>query len=45
MSIILFAIIGATINPSVLYWIIWALYGCTKIAIFLCKIFSFIDDD
>lgn len=44
MSIILFAIIGATTNQSLAYWLIWALYGCAKIAIFLCKFFTSIDD-
>lgn len=45
MSIILFAIIGATINPGLPYWLIWALYGCAKVAIFWYKFFSFVDDD
>lgn len=39
MSIILFAIIGATINAGLPYWIIWALYGCIKITIFVCKFY------
>lgn len=40
MSIILFAIIGATINAGLLYWIIFTLYVCIKIITFIREFYT-----
>lgn len=44
LSIVLFAIIGATIEAGLGYWIVFSVFALCKAVQLFCKIFKFLDE-